>query len=180
MPISESPALSIANLKKNTIATRQVAILCADGVDDTALTAMHKALHAEGAQYKIIAPKLGEITAKSGKKIKVDQSFLIATSVVFDAVYVPGGTKCAAILSKEADARHFVDEAYKHCKPIAVNDDAKEFIQYTGLGIMMDGKASEAGKYGVVFGQANLPKTFINAMKQHRFWEREKMEKVPA
>jgi catalase len=180
LPIKESPALSIANLKKNTIATRQVAVLCADGVDDTALTAMHKALHAEGAQFKIIAPKLGEITTKSGKKIKVDQSFLIATSVVFDAVYVPGGNKSVAALSKEADAIHFVNEAYKHCKPVGANDDTKEFIQLTVVGTMMDGKTNEAAKLGVVFGAANLPKAFINAMKQHRFWEREKMGKVPA
>ncbi|MES2431585.1 MAG: catalase [Bacteroidota bacterium] len=180
LPLSESPALSIANLKKDSIATRQVAILCANGVDDVALAAMHKALHAAGAQFKIIAPKLGEITGKSGKKIKVDQSFLIATSVVFDAVYVPGGDKSIAALNKEADAIHFIDEAYKHCKPIAANDDAKEFIQNTVVSKFLDGKPNEAAKLGVILGEANVPKNFINAMKQHRFWEREKQEKVPA
>jgi len=38
---------------------------------------------------KIIAPKLGLLTGKNGGKIHVDQSFLSASSVLFDAVYVP-------------------------------------------------------------------------------------------
>jgi catalase len=49
---------------------------------------MKKALEAAGAQTKIIASHLGYIAAENGKQIIVDQSFLIATSVLFDAVLI--------------------------------------------------------------------------------------------
>ncbi len=180
LPISESPALSMANLKKDTIQTRQVAVLCANGVDSTLLDHMIKALVTQGAQCKIIAPKLGEISSKSGKKIKVDQSFLIATSVVFDAVYIPGGTKSIAALVEEAEALHFVEEAYKHCKPVATDEDGRAFLQYTYIANKLEEKGYDPVSDGVIIGKSNLSKAFINAIKQHRFWAREKKGKVPA
>jgi catalase len=179
LPISESPALSMANLKKDTIMTRQVAVLCANGVDSRLLDPVLKGLQAQGAQCRIIAPKLGEINSKSGKKIKVDQSFLIATSVVFDAVYIPGGKQSIASLIGEAEALHFVEEAYKHCKPIAADEDAREFLQYTYLGNKLEENDYDAANDGVIIGKTNL-KAFINAIKQHRFWAREQKGKVPA
>ncbi|MEP7165973.1 MAG: catalase [Ferruginibacter sp.] len=180
LPIKESPALSMANLKKDTIATRQVAVLCANGVDDATLNTMVNALIAKGAQCKLIAPKLGEISSSTGKKIKVDQSFLIATSVVFDAVYVPGGKKSIDALIGEADALHFVEEAYKHCKPIAAAEEAVEFLRYSYIGNKMKEKSYDPVADGVIVGKKDLPAAFINAIKQHRFWEREKKGKIPA
>ncbi len=180
LPISESPALSMENLKKDSISTRKIAILCADGVDDVSLNEMKKALEAQGAQYRIIAPKLGEINTSGRKKINPDESFLIATSVVFDAIYIPGGAGSIKALTREADAVHFIDEAYKHCKPIAAHEDAKEFLKYTFIGKKLEEKNYDAAKDGVIIGKNNISKAFINALKQHRFWEREKKEKVPA
>ena len=180
LPIDASPALSMANLKKDTIKTRQVAVLCANGVDDAALNAMLRSLLAEGVQCKIIAPKLGDVNGMSGKKVKADQSFLIATSVVFDAVYIPGGTKSVETLTADGDALHFVEEAYKHCKPVAANEDARSFLEYTCIGNNLHEKGYDAKADGVVIGKGNISKAFIQAMKQHRFWEREKKGKVPA
>ena len=44
---------------RSGIATRKIAILAADGVDDAALSGMKKALAAAGAQAKVVAPRLG-------------------------------------------------------------------------------------------------------------------------
>lgn len=182
LPINRSPALSMENNKKNTIKTRQVAILAASGVDDNSLNAMKSALLAQGVMCKIIAPKLGEITGISGKKLKVDQSFLIATSVVFDAVYIPGGEASVAALTGEADALHFVEEAYKHCKPIAADAGAVEYLEYTYIGNKLAEEGYDATADGVIIGtgKTNRSKSFIEAMKQHRFWERENKGKIPA
>lgn len=87
--INRSKALSMAGTIKN-IKTRQVAVLAADGVDNKDISNLQKALQAGGAEIKIIAPHLGEISTTNGKKIKVDMSLLTASSVVFDAVYIPG------------------------------------------------------------------------------------------
>src|SRR4029079_17245575 len=56
--IDRSEALSMANTVKNTIATRRVAILAADGVDEPSLTRMVKAITGAGGLTKIVGPRL--------------------------------------------------------------------------------------------------------------------------
>ena len=180
LPIKSSPALSMENLKKDTIKTRQVAILAADGVNDLSLNAMLKTLQAQGAVCKIIAPKLGELKSSSGKQIKADQSFLIAASVLFDAVYIAEGTESVQALTAEPDALHFVEEAYKHCKPIAAHDDA--LLGYTYIANILSSDGYEAAADGLVLktNKGNFINNFIDAIKQHRFWARENENKIPA
>jgi catalase len=107
--IEKSDALSMANTIKNSIKTRCIAILAANGVDENSLTEMKNALEAEGAKTKVVSLKLGTITGVKGKEIKVDQSFLNTASVLFDAVYIPSGEKSANALSADPDAIHFVN-----------------------------------------------------------------------
>jgi catalase len=169
--IKSSAALSMANTIKNTIKSRQIAILIADGVNGASVNKMKKALEKEGAQTKLIAPRLGTVKAADGSDIAVDMSLLTSASVVFDAVYIPGGAS-AGQLQAEADAIHFVNEAYKHCKAVAFDKDAAAFIAATAIpendgadpGLIADGNAG----------------SFIQAIAQHRFWDREKKPGVPA
>ena len=44
-------------------------------------------------------------------------------------VYVPGGS--AATLAEEANAVHFLNEAWKHCKAIAADASAKVILDET-------------------------------------------------
>ena len=81
----------MANTVKDTAKTRKVAILAADGVDAAALDAMKKALTAAGAMAKIVAPRGGTLSGTRGIKVPVDFSLLTVGSVLFDAVFVPGG-----------------------------------------------------------------------------------------
>ncbi|MDB5226456.1 MAG: catalase [Bacteroidota bacterium] len=177
--IERSEALSMANTNKNTIKTRMIAILVADGVDDNSLSDVQSSLLAEGAQVKIIAPHLGAIKSSKGKAIKVDQSFLTAASVLFDAVFIPSGNKSVQALLAEADAIHFINEAYKHCKAVGAEGEGIELLHASYIG---DAKDKGNSKYktlpGVVVDKS--PKDFIKAIAQHRFWEREKMPQVPA
>jgi catalase len=166
-----SKALSMENTAKKTIKTRQIAIVAADGVDDANLNAMKKALDTEGAVTKIVAPHLGFITAANETKIKVDQSFLTTDSVLFDAVYVPNGQKSTLALQNELDAIHFINDAYKHCKAIAADGTAADFLQQTDIG--KERKADKnAAANGILINRS--AKEFIGAIAQHRFWQREK------
>jgi len=171
-----STALSMEDTVKDTIKTRQIAILAEDGTDGYSLHKMKQALEAGGAKTKIIASHLGHITAVDGKKLKVDQSFLTAASVLFDAVYVPGGAKSADLLKKSPDAILFINEAFKHCKAIAAAGAGAEFIQITDAGknpqsTRKDDKTEDLP--GVLInGTAN---EFIQAIAQHRFWQREEL-----
>jgi len=168
------------NFPKDTIKTRKIAVLLADGFDDTAVLEMNKALLTAGAAPKTIAPRLGVVTGTGGEQLKVDFSFLTASSVLFDAVYIPAGEASVQALKQVAEASEFVSEAYKHCKAIAASG--------AGVGLLATAIAGQFGEKdasgtqiqvdrGVVSSrEATISKVapaFIKAIAQHRHWERE-------
>ena len=181
--IESSPALSMVNnpnFPKDTIKTRKIAVLLADGFDDAAVAEMNKALLTAGATPKTVAPRLGVVTGANGEELKVDFSFLTGSSVLFDAVYIPGGDASVATLSAQPEAYEFVAEAYKHCKAIAASG--------AGVGLLAnalprkfsegEGSAKQAAvTEGVVSSRdaatSNVAAAFIKAIAQHRHWERE-------
>ena len=173
--IERSKSLSMENTIKNTVKSRKIAALISDGFDAGQLDAMKKALTAEGAKFKTVATKLGSITSADGKAVTADFSFLTAASVLFDAVYIPGGSKSIESLGANADACHFVNEAYKHCKAICSTGDAVKFLKETFASKPVDDKA-------IIFGEMPVQATsdFIRAIGQHRNWSRETARKVPA
>ncbi|MBK9307923.1 MAG: catalase [Nitrospira sp.] len=193
--VTRSPALSMANTVKESIATRKIAILAADGVDDTAIAGMKRALMAAGAQVKVVSPRLGTVTGAKGTQTAIDFSFLTAGSVLFDAVYVPGGEQSVEILKGDAKAVMFVKEAYLHCKPIAVTDAGLDLLMEAqsgadktskshAEGVAHDDTKLLAGDEGIVTGMAAQMKQvaakFIKALSQHRHWDRESKGQMPA
>ena len=169
--LQTSSALSMANTIKNTIKTRCVAILAGSGVNHASLTKIKNALEAGGATTKIVAPKLGFISSEGAGQIKVDQSFLLTASVLFDAVYIPGGLKSIDVLKNEPDALNFIHEAYTHCKPIGADAEGVELAK-TGISSKAVAVPLTEKTEGIIFNKN--AKEFINAMAQHRFWSREK------
>ena len=143
--IESSAALSMANTAKGSIKSRKIAILAASGVNGNAVKQMKAALIGEGAVVELIAPKLDEITTDKEASIKVDKNFLTVSSVLYDAVYVPGGKKSIAALSNEADAISFINQAYNHCKAIAVDTDAEALIEKTSIGELLKNSKSLPG-----------------------------------
>ncbi len=182
--LKKSASLSMGNNVLDSIKTRKVAILAAHGVDALALNGMKKALLAQNAVVEIVAPELGTITAASNEEILVDRSLLTTPSVVYDAVYVPGGTNSVGTLEADADAIHFLNQAYKHCKPVAADASALQVLQstYFHKKLPEDNKDETVIREGVIVGNdtAQVATQFISAMKMHRFWEREKPRKIPA
>jgi catalase len=179
--LKSSNALSMDNTVKDMVKTRKIAVLAADGVDETTLNNMKQKLEAAGASMKLIAPNLGTISSAGGTEIKIDQSFLTASSVMFDAVYVPGGERCIEKLKEEPDALHFINEAYKHCKAIAADGKGTDLLYLTAAGKrILDEKKDEKSHvtYGILINRS--PEEFIKAIAHHRFWDREKTGKVPA
>jgi catalase len=182
--LEESPALSMVNnpnFPNDTIKTRKIAFLVADGFDDVALSDMKKALMTAGALPKTVAPRLGVLTGAKGEECKADFSFLTGSSVLFDAVYLPGGDASVAALKVEPEALNFVNEAYNHCKAIAASGAGvalltgflgEKFIDKTTSG------ESVAAYEGVVTSREaatdHFALDFIEAISQHRHWERER------
>ena len=100
---------------------------------DRGRAACSASLKAAGAQSKVVAPRLGDLTGARGQAVPVDWSLLTAGSVLFDAVYVPGGDKSAEALAAEAAAVLFVREAYKHCKAIAASGAGVGLLKAAGI-----------------------------------------------
>ena len=171
--LDRSPALSQANLLPETIKTRKVAILAANGVDAAAISAMKKALEAEGAHAKLLGPTSAPVTSADGKTLAVDASMEGMPSVAFDAVFVPGGAASIKALSGDGVALHYLLEAYKHLKAIALHGEAKQLQDLLKL---------EADA-GLLQGKdvPGLTKPFFAAIGQHRVWDREpKAKAIPA
>lgn len=182
--LAASAALSMADTVKDTIKSRKVAILAADGVDAGSLNTVKDAVVAEGGVVHVIAPKLGAVIAANNSKVAVDESFLTAASVLYDAVYVPGGTNSVATLEAEANAVHFLNQAFKHCKAIAADEQALQVLgaTYFSKKLPEEFSGKTVLKEGIVIrdNPDELAQDFIKAVAQHRFWEREKPRQVPA
>ncbi|HEY7512403.1 MAG TPA: catalase [Vicinamibacteria bacterium] len=168
-----SAALSMANTVKDTIATRRVAILAADGVDDAAVAGLKNALADAGAQGKLVAPRLGFVAGKGGDEFFVDFSFLTGSSVLFDAVYVPGGADSVRALAAERDAIEFVTEAFRHCKTIAATGEGVELLRACP-GLESAGGKGDPALEGVVVGPSadGVVPQFLKQVARHRHWTR--------
>ncbi len=122
---------------------------------------------------------MGTIKNSDKQDIVVDESFLIATSVVYDAVYIPGGSASINTLQQEAPAIHFIREAYKHCKAIAADKEGVEMISTAQIAGKQGQKVENDNNIiGVLLDKS--PKNFIDAIAQHRFWKERKLGDIPA
>lgn len=176
--ILESKALSILKQEPGPVATRKVAVLAADGVDATAIKALRTSLSAQGVQLKVLAAKLGVLKAADGTAVPVDHTILTMPSVVFDGLFVPGGAGSVAALSASADAIHFVQESYRHCKPLCAAGEGTELLERSGI------PSGNDADNGLITASAkdrkSLGAAFLTALSQHRFWQRESVDAVPA
>ncbi len=168
------------NFPDKTIKTRKVAVLLADGFDNEAVQEMSKALLTAGAMPKTVAPHLGVVIGAGGEQLKVDFSFLTASSVLFDAVFIPGGNDSVPSITKLPEAIEFVCEAYKHCKAIGASGAGVGFVAKSLREKFNEENTTAelvAIEQGVVTSRgpvsANFTTEFIKAIAQHRHWERE-------
>ena len=175
--VKKSDFLSMANTVKDTIQTRQIAFLVADGFDGDDVKQMKNALEKQGAVVKIIGLKSKSAKDASSRELKVDHALRTVASVLFDAVYIPGGDQSVNALANEPDAIEFVNEAFRHCKAVAGSGAGAQFLkEETYVRKAQDDKAIILSENGAKDAAQN----FINAIAQHRNWDRETARKVPA
>ncbi len=169
--LEKDPALSQANTKFNSIETRQVAVLIGDGFSMADFNKMKDALEKEGAMIKVVAPHGGTVSSENGQDQKVDAAIATTESVLYDALYVPGGKDSVKALKGEAKFIKFINEALKHCKAIAGDHEGVELLETTYVSEFKDDAAICLN---------SEPSKFINAMKQHRNWKRmAQAKKIP-
>ncbi len=163
-----SPALSMESTVKSP-KTRKVAILIGHGFDKEELDAMTGALSAAGAQYEVVSITLGPVASAHGGEVQSGQTFATASSVLYDAVYVPGGAHME-VLRQSGDAMQFIAEAYRHFKAVGLGGGASCLLP---LAEQMPPPESDP-QAGVVTGLAMpwLAEQFMEALTKGRHFER--------
>jgi catalase len=170
--IKNSLPLSMINNPTNspTIESRKVAIICADGVSDASVLNMKSALLKESAKGFIVAPYLGFVSTDEGGQIPVDYSLLTASSVLFDAIYVAGGS---GLTTGDGDVMDWINDTYKHCKVIGAEAEGIDLLAKSAFADKISNKQDE----GVIMAEDSagelFAQSFIKAMSRHRIWERE-------
>jgi catalase len=184
--IKESKALSMVNTVKD-VKTRKIAVLVMDGFNGKELSATKTALEAQGAKVEIISQYLGLIKDEAGKETSVDKHFISASSVFYDAVYVPGGQKSVDALKKQGHVINFINQAFKHCKAIGATSEAIKLLSETNTKntdfaeMKTKDTISDKGVVTSQMGSTNkFNEAFVAAIAQHRHWIREKTENMTA
>jgi catalase len=151
---------------------RKVAILVAPGVKRASVEAMQRSLAAQGATGVVVGPYRGQIPADTGT-IEAVKTFANSGSVLFDAVYVPGGQSVQQLehLPMFPDVRRFISEAYMHGKPIAATGEGTQLISLAGLGPLAPNAAQGVLAEPQGDGQS-VSKGFLEAIARHRFSNR--------
>ena len=166
--LQPSPKLSILANAKHTMEGRTIGCLVGDGADARLVKALMAAAEGQGAQLKIVAPRLGGVTGSDDKPLMADFQLAGGPSVLFDAVCLVLTKRAAEELAGEAAAVGFVHDAFAHLKVIGHTPDAAALLD----------KAGVVPDEGVV-ALGNDAKGFLTQAAQGRIWAREpKVRKV--
>jgi catalase len=160
-PRLESPALRQIKPTPFPIAGRIVGVVAGPRADLDGIATLRKALEAEGALLRVIAPHGGQL--KKGRDVEiVERTFATGRSIEFDAIVVADGAP------KDGDFRALVllQEAFRHLKAVGAWGDGMEVLQAAGIdpdapGVLVGRKAN-----------AKLATGLIAALGLHRAWDR--------
>lgn len=156
-----SPALSLANTKF-VPDTLKVGVIIADGFNGEETNYILDQFKKVGLQPTIIHETLGTVRGIDGTELKVDQSFLTGSPLLYDGLYVVGGENADNKFVWKT--KSFVIEAYNHFKPIGASEAGAPILESIDI----------VGKPGVIVEQNPVifSNEFIEAMAQRRFWQR--------
>ncbi|MEE2039696.1 catalase [Nocardiopsis sp. CT-R113] len=171
-----SPAVSMANTEFGSLTGRQIAVLVADGVDGGAVRAFRDHLVSAGAVVELLAATDGAVLAADGEPVPVDRAYTTVSSVLYDAVVVPGGSASAEALAGDGTAAHFVLEAYKHHKAVAaVGGGARLLAPLRLPGGVPEAAGGMRSELGVVVSAEagdDCVAEFARLVGGHRIWDR--------
>ena len=190
--VERSEALSILNRgPMDSIRGRKVAVLVADGINADSVRRVQDALEREGVTVETVGKFKGSLSGDNGGPgIKVDKNYQTTSSLMYDAVYVPGGKAGVDALKMQGPALKFVTEAYMHLKPIAAFGEGVELLEAAQLkGVDLVNRGQQNGLVvdkGVIAARSGadpgvLVQELRTAIAHHRFWERDALRsQIPA
>lgn len=158
------------------LGSRRVAVLAGDGVDDVQVKAVKQVLEAHGAQVQVLSNRSSALRGKSGQPLAVDHHWLEMPSLMFDALYIPGGSDSVAALQQDPDALTFLQQSYEHGKSVAATGEGVDLLREVGL-VLPSSLADESLNKGIVTDQPDrtldaVAGDFIVAIIKDRHWRR--------
>nr|WP_255550478.1 catalase [Sporosarcina sp. E16_3] len=160
---ASSPALSQANTTRVPY-TLKVGVLIGNDFNGEEVKRTVKTLRKYGVTVDIVGEKLGTVRGADGLNVIVNETFLTMDPVLFDSLYVVGGT--AENQAKfNSNIQYFINESFKHYKPIGFASTGAPFFDLSN---------AKVGP-GIVFAtdNPNFDNEFVTAIAQQRFWDRE-------
>lgn len=162
--LEKSDRLSQSHTVFNTIESRKVACLVGDGFNMEDYKRMSDKIKQKNGLIALIAPTGGTVVCSENMKHTVDHPINTTESVLFDAIYIPGGEKSIKNMTKNQKYIKFINEALKHCKAIAVDNEGEKLLdQSYAKNFKEDDDA--------IFINSK-PQMFIEAIAKHRNWNR--------
>jgi len=185
--IKSSKALTQLEHQVWSAKSRKVCVLIAEGFSHADLEAIKVSMEAKEAMIEPVSSKLGMIKSMEGKVVEVKKTFLTSAPYFYDGLYVPGGKMSIEGLMKAPKSFMFIEETYRHNKPIAFSAEAIELYKMSNINKKKD--ASELlsqdlfEEHGLFYQKAglnphDLGKRLVEAVAHHRQWER-KGEMLP-
>jgi catalase len=163
--LEPSPALSLVAKAPKTIKGRALAVLVTESSDAKAVATLQRAVQKEGAQLKLIAPRIGPM--KNG--ITPDMTIDGGPSCLFDAVVLLPGQADMPTLLLSASAINWLRDAFGHLKAIGFNAAAQPMFGKGGLAADAPGVVSVAKGFD----------GFIALARQHKIWDRDRLVNPP-
>ncbi|MGV3483703.1 MAG: catalase [Planctomycetaceae bacterium] len=167
-----SPALSIVKNGPQSFAGRTVGVLTTDGIESAPIAALAKAIQADGATMKIVAPHITGLKTSDGKVLKVDEKIEVGPSVLFDAVVIFATREGTESLMNNPSAKQFVADALAHRKFIGYTEAAKPMLEQADA---MPAHSSQL----VQLDQDNGTEAFITRCRELRAWENSQGKPAP-
>jgi catalase len=162
---ASSDYLSLMARLPGDIRHRKLAILAADGTDAELIANLRGELESAGAQGFVIAPAMAPLTA-GDTTVTPDAMLDGLPSVTMDAVIVAGGGASVQALIHSGMGVYYIQEAYKHLKPLAALGEGRDLLTHAGVSLEEDG----------VFTGADVNAIFrplADALGWHRVWSRQ-------
>lgn len=111
---------------------KKIAILAANGVNETNMTEIQKALMKAGAFMRTISSDHSIINSWNGSgwglNFAVDASLNTALGVDYDMLIIPGGERSVEKLTKTAHTKRFISSFVKLNRPIGIIENGQKLL----------------------------------------------------
>ncbi len=125
---------------ENTLTGKKIAILVANGFEQSHMTDLHKSLVDTGAEVKIVSPEKGVVNSWHnngwGHFFPANNHLPFTMSHHFDAIIIPGGERHVARLAADPQTARLMRGFMEDNKPVGLFEDAvkvlsvDEFLQH--------------------------------------------------